>query len=221
MPHPSRLSRLGASIIRHRYVLVSLFAGIAAALIVAALLSTPTHSVVVATHDLRAGDIFSRDNVHLEDSLTYLPPDPVVDTDSLVGKRTLVDLPPGTPVRSAYLPTAAPDRRKLDTISLPVTTNTVSLLSSGDYIDIYAPSECTPGGECTAMMLTHRALVKDINIPDESSWHATQSASLVIGIDPADTSVVAGVPDPTILTIVLLPGSQPVPGSPDGLPSIP
>lgn len=210
MPNSSRLSRLGASVIRHRYAIISLATGVTAALIAAALLSAPTYSGVVAASQMSAGDVFSAENVRVINTLTSPPPDTVSDTDSIFGKRTLVDIPPGLPIRSAYLRVAPEDRRKLDTMSLPVSLSTVSLLSSGDYIDIYAPSECRAEEDCTAIMLTHRALVKDISRPDETSWHATQSASLVIGIDPADTSVVAGVPDPTILTVVLLPDSQPV-----------
>ncbi|MDO5728773.1 MAG: SAF domain-containing protein [Actinomycetaceae bacterium] len=208
MTQSSRFSRIGAGILRYRIALMALCVGVAVALITASILSTPLRPAVVATRQLHAGDIVTADAVVVRATAPLIPPDAVTDTNSLIGQRTLVDIPPGTPVRFAYVRPRAREQRTFDTISLPVNPHTAGLLSNGDYIDIYAPSECEVGSDCGAVMLTHRALVLDIDLPDDSGWNGAQSASLVIGIDPADTSVVAGVPDPTVLTIVLLPGSD-------------
>lgn len=197
------VQRLTAYLIRARLILIPVLVGLIAATIAAVFLLTPTHSAIVASRDLQAGDILTADALTHTVTTLQLPPDPAKDITDIVGQRTQVALPAGTIIRTAYIRPAPQDTDGYDTLSLPVEDTTASLLSPGDHIDIYAPDNCVD--ECPAQILTRQALVTDVITSDDSAWSATQTSAIIIGIDPADTSVVAGVPDPTTLTIVLRP----------------
>lgn len=197
------VQRLTAFLIRARLILIPFLVGLIAATIAAIFLLPPTHTAIVVLHDLQAGDIVTSDALTRTVTTQQLPPDPASEMNDLIGKRTLVDLPADTIMRTAYTRQGPQDTDVYNTLSLPVEDTTASLLSPGDFIDIYAPDTCVD--ECPAQILTRHALVIDVITPDESTWGTTQSSAIIIGIEPADTSVVAGVPDPTALTIVLRP----------------
>ncbi|MDO5720479.1 MAG: SAF domain-containing protein [Actinomycetaceae bacterium] len=195
------IQRLSAFLIRSRLIIISVLTGLIAATIAAIFLLTPTHSAIVTSRNLQAGDIVTADALTRTVSSYHLPPDSAQEINDLVGKRTRVDLPSGTVMRTAYTRPNPENNRSYDTLSLPVQDTTASLLSPGDFIDIYGPGICHD--ECPAQILTQHALVIEVINSQESTWGATQSSAIIIGIDPSDTSVVAGVPDPTTLTIVL------------------
>lgn len=160
-------------------------------------------SALVAVKEIPAGEIISEDAVEPRDRLSLVPPDAAKEPDLVVGKRSRVDIEPETIIRTAYVAIAEQSKERRDTVALPVITDVAALFTEGDTLDIYTPSQCADDTQnCPATLLSGNAKVKQVLRPEENQWSTTQTATLILAIDPKDTSVVAGVTDPAAVTIV-------------------
>ncbi|MDO5049338.1 MAG: SAF domain-containing protein [Actinomycetaceae bacterium] len=198
-----KLGAVGGAILAWRKPLLVALLAVTVFATIWSVLKPGGYTALVATSDIKAGEIIQVQAVTLDDQLVALPPDAAPQPALVVGKRAKVDILKGTIIRTAYTTEEQQSKEGRDTLALPVNPEVARLFAKGDTLDIYAPTYCPDEGEmCPAKLLTQGAHVHEVIITDESQWSSTQNAVLVIGIDPKHTSVVAGVLDSAALTLV-------------------
>ena len=203
-----KLGALGEALLSWRKPILTVLLAITVFATAWYVLTPKGSTALVATSDIKAGEIIQPDSITVSEQVGSLPPDAAPSSALVVGKRTRVDIIKGTVIRTAYTAEERESQEGRDTLALPVNPEVARLFAKGDTLNIYAPTYCEDAAEtCPATLLTQGADVQDVVITEESQWSATQNAILVIGIDAEDTSMVAGVTDSAALTLVKTPSS--------------
>jgi pilus assembly protein CpaB len=136
----------------------------------------PTSRVVVARHDVGAGEMLEPADLRVVRLPTELVPRGASsDLQAVLGRAVTVGIPQGLPVVGAVL---AGERFSIDppsgTVVVPVSlvaATAAGLIRPGDLVDLVAPTTSTAdgGGPTTAQqapaVLAHRAVVLDVRSP--------------------------------------------------------
>lgn len=198
-----KLGALGETLLSWRKPILTALLALAVFATAWYVLSPKGKPALIATSEIKAGEIIHPNSVAVSEQVGSVPPDAAPSPALVVGKRTRVDITKGTVIRTAYTAEEQASQEGRDTLALPVNPEVARLFAKGDILNIYAPTFCEDEAEtCPAKLLTEGADVQDVIITEESQWSATQNAILVIGIDAEHTSVVAGVTDSAALTLV-------------------
>lgn len=197
-----KVVEVGSTLIAWRFPIITSLIAVAVFATVATVLSVPSAPVLVANSRIAAGEVIDETNTTITQKYPDFASDAATNLSEVKGKRSQVDIEPDTVIRNAYVRDVNV-KGKRDVLALPVSGDVARLFTKGDAIDIYAPADCPPDGpQCPAQILAQNALVEDVISTVDDSWSTSQNATLVVGVKPEDTTLVAGVVDSAALKLV-------------------
>ncbi|MDO5061150.1 MAG: hypothetical protein Q4D73_05925 [Actinomycetaceae bacterium] len=169
------------------------------------LYSAPATKIVVSNREVLPGQLITAADLRYEVWEGRVPPDAVVDMTTVEQRRTVVNLPAGTPLREAYVKSAqSADSSGRSRIFLPVSVSVSQILTAKDRIDIYLPQVCDKSNEvCPPRLLTHDATVVQILKNDELTY-GNSEATIVLDVKHNDVTNLVSVMETSLLKYILI-----------------
>ena len=205
------VSKFYPLLVRYRRSIAAILAGLGVALIVSSLTPDPGSAVLIANKDLpvgrklTAGD-FSYGRVQESELWSTVLSDP----EQLVGKTLARPLAINQPISASDLVGSgllAGLPADHIAISLPVNASTnFSLLQTGSYVDIYSVSN---DGFNTGVLVASKAIILSVAATSGSSMFSAGNSSngIIVAVDSAAASAIAGNVNSQGFTVALLPGT--------------
>lgn len=169
------------------------------------LFTSPSTKIVVSNHEVLPGQLITSADVRYEVWEGRVPSDVIVDITTVEKKRTLVGLPPGTPLRVAYVNTVdSAESGGRSRISLPVSASVAQILTAKDRIDIYLPQVCDKSNElCPPRLLTHDATVVQI-LKNNDLTYGNSEATIVLDVKRTDVTNLVSIIETSLLKYILI-----------------
>lgn len=174
--------------------------------------SVPTERVVAVKRDLSAGAIVTWKDVELGSWEGKVAADSLRSLEGIIGRRILVDIPRGTPLRAAYLQAAdIPGDSGKQRLTMTVSQPVAQMLTAGDRVDIYQPAVCEAQADtfnnCPARLVAHAVTVVEVKGGAQdttSSWSSGgEAASLLLEVSPSEVQDLVGVVETSSLRYIL------------------